>query len=62
MAVAFTSIRIDSLDATPIKSMERSDAKPCIENICVEASKMPEGSIISNELSGQHKLQQKMLV
>jgi len=42
--------------------MERSDAKPCIENICVEASKMPEGSIISNELSGQRRLQQKILV
>lgn len=62
MAVAFTSFSIDSLDTTPIKAMERSDAKPHIENIFVEASKMPEGSIISNELSGQRRLQQKMLI
>jgi len=62
MPVACTSIRVDSLDTTPIKPMERSDAKPHIENICVEASKMPKSSIISNELSGQRRLQQKMLI
>jgi len=62
MPVARTSIRIDSLDTTPIKPIERSDAKPYIENICVEASRMPEGSIISNELSGQRRLQQNILI
>jgi len=62
MAVAITSFSMDSLDTTLIKPMERSDAKPHIENICVEASTMPNGSIIFYELSGQRRLQQKMLI